>query len=110
MADKPTAHVESGFSFGLLAGFAPHRSQSEALAATEGVLSVEWQSKRLIIRYNIMNTGLPRLEQQLRQLEIPLKQSRWQRTRAGWKNFTDENLRAHATHEHQCCGKPPKGM
>ena len=110
MADKPTAHVESGFSFALMTDFTPDRSQREALVAIEGVLSAAWQRKRLIIRYNIMKTRLTVLQQQLHQLGIPLKHSRWQRIRAGWKNFTDENLSAHATHEHQCCGKPPKGM
>ncbi|MBN0986312.1 hypothetical protein [Amphritea pacifica] len=110
MVDKQTANVESGFSFALMAGFTPDSAQQEILATTEGVLSVEWQAKHLIVRYSIMQTGLPQLQQQLQQLGIPLKQSRWQGIKAGLKCFTDDNLRAHAVHEHQCCGKPPKGM
>lgn len=110
MVDKTTANVESAFSFALMADFSPDSAQQEGLATTEGVLSVEWQAKHLTLRYNIMQTGLPQLQQQLQQLGTPLKQSRWQNIKAGLKGFTDENLRAHAVHEHQCCGKPPKGM
>lgn len=82
--------------------------QLQSLTDQERVISIKTQGCSAIIKYDLMETGLDQLQQMLIKLDVPPAISPWQKLRIALKVFTDQNVRDHETHQHQCCGKAPK--
>ena len=104
-SNKP---VITQFRFRIMSEAQPKIIQLQSLTDHKGIIAIETQGNSVSINYDLMKTDLNQLQKLLINFDVPPATSPWQKLRIALKEFTDQNLRAHETHQHQCCGKPPK--
>ena len=96
------------FRFKLQPGSKLETAQLHSLNAIKGVIEVVVQSSSIIIQYDLMQTNLNLLLEALKANSIQPVIGPLQTFRFSLKCFTDQNIRDHSKHLHQCCGKQPK--
>ena len=82
--------------------------QLHSLKAIKGVIEVVVQSRSVIVQYDLMQTDLNLLLEAFNANSIQPVMGPFQTFRFSLKCFTDQNIRDHSKHLHQCCGKQPK--
>lgn len=83
----------------------------KTMLETEGIIQSEMDlgRKRLKVLYNATITSFSAISELLEGIGFPPDESWWNRTKAGWYAYLDENARSNARAPvPPCCNKPPK--
>ncbi len=86
----------------------PETSQAitEYLQALMGVKEIHLEGCSLLIRYDLLQLTLAKIECSLNEVDIELDNSWWQRLRRSWARNTEENELINLA-PGACCNRPP---
>jgi len=84
----------------------------DALDSLDGMVevSVDLASKCVIVRYDVVQLDYVKIENTLRDIGYPPANNIWNRLRASWYSFLDDNIKANATAESKPCCHNTSGL